>query len=176
LRTTTKQRAGDAKKLRKLPSVAAKAVVEVSKRASTPKKVVESVQDELARLLARGYSVEEVGAVLRGAGIEVAAATLRSYARSMKKRAGETPSAPAAKRKVAPRKASASTATTVRSGSTAGAVAAPASRKSTTPPAPPAKGRAPVAKAAASPAPARRDFHSAKATFVVRPDTPDSDL
>lgn len=176
MRTTPKQRAADAKKLRKLPSVAAKAVVDVSKRARTPKKVVESVQEELARLLARGYSVEEVGAVLRGAGIEVAAGTLRSYARGLKKRAEDTPSAPAAKRKVATRKATATSTTPHKSGSTAGAVPAPASRKSTTPPAAPAKGRSPVAKAAPSPAPARRDFHLAKATFVVRPDTPDSDL
>jgi hypothetical protein len=173
LRTTTKQRAGTAKKLRKLPAAAEKAtsraVVDVSKRARTPRKVVETVQDELARLLARGYSAEEVGAVLRGAGIEVAAGTLRSYARGAKKRTQDTAGAPAAKRKVATRKA------TTTSGASGGALPAPASRKST-PPAVPAKGRASAAKAAATPPSGRRDFLPAKATFVVRPDTPDSDL
>jgi hypothetical protein len=159
LRTTTKQRAGAAKKLRKLPAVAAKSVVSSPKRARSPKKVVQSVQDELASLFARGYSIEEVGKELRGAGIEISAGTLRSYAKSATKRAAEAASSPAApaKRKAATRKAA---------GSNSGPVsAAPASRKLSTQPAAPAKGRVPGI-----------DFSLAKATFVVRPDTPDSDL
>jgi hypothetical protein len=158
LRTTTKQRAGAAKKLRKLPAVAAKSVV-TPKRALSPKKVVQGVQDELGSLLARGYSVEEVGKELRGAGIEISAGTLRSYAKGATKRGAETASSAAApaKRKAATRKTAGSNSTPVS--------AAPASRKLSTPPAAPAKGRVPGT-----------DYQLAKATFVVRPDTPDSDL
>jgi hypothetical protein len=157
LRTTTKQRAGAAKKLRKLPAVAAKSVV-TPKRALSPKKVVQGVQDELGSLLARGYSVEEVGKELRGAGIEISAGTLRSYAKGATKRGAETASSAAApRRKAATRKTAGSNSTPVS--------AAPASRKLSTPPAAPAKGRVPGT-----------DYQLAKATFVVRPDTPDSDL
>jgi hypothetical protein len=126
---------------------AAKSVVALSEHARSPKKVVQGVRDELGALLTRGYSVEEVGKELRGAGIEISAGTLRSYARSATKRASDAASSPAgpAKRKTAARKTA-------------------AAKLSTSPPAP-AKGRV-----------AGTDFHLAKATFAVRPDTPDSDL
>jgi hypothetical protein len=154
---TTKQRAAVAKKLRKVPAVAAKSVVTLSKRDRSPKNVVQGVQDELGALLTRGYSVEEVGRELRGAGIEISAGTLRSYARGAKRTSDATtsPAAPA-KRKPATRKTAAAKNAPV---------SAAASRKISTPPVAAAKGRV-----------AGSDFQLAKATFVVRPDTPDSDL
>jgi len=171
VRQSTKRIEVVAKKLRNLPSVA-------KKPGQTPKKTVKAVQDELVALLARGYTVEEIGRVLRGAGIEISAVTLRGYARdaataATTKRAATTerPSAAAApKRKVAvKRKAVARTATSA-------GTPAPTARKSA-PPSASAKARKPAAK---PPAATTGSFHDygklAKASFVVRPDTPDSDL
>jgi hypothetical protein len=172
VRQSTKRIEVVAKKLRNLPSVA-------KKPGQTPKKAVKAVQDELVALLARGYTVEEIGRVLRGAGIEISAVTLRGYARDIAtaattKRAATTerPSAaaaPAKRKVVVKRKVPARTATSAGK-------PAPTARKSTPPSASP-KARKPAAK---PPVPTTGSFHDygklAKASFVVRPDTPDSDL
>lgn len=152
-----------AKKLRNAPTA--------KRQRQSPKQAVKAVQDELVGLLARGYSIEEVGRAMRGAGIEISAATLQSYARaanaahpaSSKRRASEPPPAEAPKRKVAAK----------RKAAPAGA---PAARSKSVPPSA-SKSRAGTTK---SPVPATGSFHDygqlGKATFVVRPDTPDSDL
>jgi hypothetical protein len=178
---TRKQTEVVAKKLRKLPAVA-------RKRAQTPEKAVQMVQDELAALLARGYSVKEVGHALRSAGIEISAVTLRGYASASaaNKRgavAGSLSVAPS-KRKAVTRTSTATTATTATttrttsSGFTAAGTAAASSKKSA-PPASPAKSRATAVKRPATVSAGLRDYKGlqlSKATFVVRPDTPDTDL
>lgn len=157
-----------AKKLRNSPAA--------KRQGQSPKRVVKAVQDELVALLARGYSIEEVGRVMRGAGIEISATTLKSYAQTAnvsaptaataKRRASEPPPASTTKRKAA----------TKRKTTTKSIPPAPATRSKSVPPSA-SKSRAGSTK---SPAPATGSFHDyghlGKATFVVRPDTPDTDL
>jgi hypothetical protein len=163
VRPPTKRTAIVAKKLRKSPTVA-------KKKAAPSKKAVQALQEELAALLARGHSVEEVGRVLRGAGMEISTVTLQGYARSLglaNKRpvAASTP-ATEAKKKASGAKSAATSAST--------ASAAPRSRKISSPPPASAKTRAAASKS--QPASKTYDFQLAKASFIVRPDTPDSDL
>jgi hypothetical protein len=180
VRHTTKQIEGVAKKLRKLPTVAKK-LPAPAKAGHTAEKAVQTVQDELVKLLASGYSVGEVGKVLRSAGIEVSAVTLRGYVRNSiaasKRAAGAgSPNAAPVKKKVATQKSATRSAS-----STSTAVGnAPVSHKKPATPPPTAKTRTPASKRA--PTKSSSGFHDyrnlqlAKSTFVVRPDTPDSDL
>jgi hypothetical protein len=176
VRHTTKQIEGVAKKLRKLPAVANKSPAVAKNKGHTPKSAVQTVQDELVKLLASGYSVAEVGNVLRSAGIQVSAVTLRGYARHASAAANKRASvAPPVKKKVATQKSPARSA----SSESAAAGNAPAARKN--PAAAPATAKARPA-APKQPTKSGRGFHDygtlqlAKSTFVVRPDTPDSDL
>jgi hypothetical protein len=174
VRQSTKRIEVVAKRLRNLPTAA-------KKPGQTPKKAVKTVREELMALLARGYTVEEIGRVLRGEGIEISAVTLRGYARTaaVAKRTASTDSgsvAPA-KRKVATKRKASSGRTATAAGAPAPPAAAAAARKKSTPPSASAKARKPAAK---PPAATTGSFHDygqlSKATFVVRPDTPDSDL
>jgi hypothetical protein len=178
VRHTTKHE-GVAKKLRKLPVVANKQPIVAKKKGHTAEKVVQTVQDELVKLLASGYSAAEVGKVLRSAGIEVSAVTLRGYVRNASKRgveAGASSVEPApVKKKVATQKSSAGSTPS----ETAVAGNAPVSRTKPAPPSATAKARTPAPKRLAKPSTGFPNFGNlplAKATFVVRPDTPDSDL
>jgi hypothetical protein len=187
VRHSTK-REGVVKKLRKLPAVANKLPIVTKRKARsmshTPEKTVQTVQDELVRLLESGYSVAEVGKVLRSAGIEVSAVTLRGYVRdatAASKRAvrADSPRTGPVKKKSPMQKS------TVRSASSESAAAAagnaPVARKkpAASPPPATAKARTPASKQSVKSSSVFHDhgnLHLAKATFVVRPDTPDSDL
>jgi hypothetical protein len=165
----TKRTAVVAKKVRKQPPVA-------KKKAATPKKAVEALQDELASLLGRGHSVEEVRQVLRGAGMEISTVTLQGYARSLGVTTKHGASAPPTNAAPAKKKAvAAKSATRGASASSSASSAAPA-RKISSPPPASAKTRATAAKSQAASKGKFHDFQLAKATFIVRPDTPDSDL
>lgn len=179
MRQSTKRIEVVAKRLRNLPTAA-------KKPGQTPKKAAKTVREELMALLARGYTVEEIGRVLRGEGIEISAVTLRGYARTaaVAKRTASTDSrsvAPA-KRKVATKRKAPAPRTATPAGTPAPPVAAAtasaaAARKKAAPPSAAAKARKPAVQ---PPAAATGSFHDygqlSKATFVVRPDTPDSDL
>lgn len=179
MRHTTKH-VGVAKKLRKLPAVANKLPAVAKKTRHTPEKAVQTVQDELVKLLASGYSVAEVGKVLRSAGIEVSAVTLRGYVRNSSaanKRAAGTGSPGAAP----PKKTVATQKSSTRSASSQSAAAgnASVSRRKPAPPSPTAKTSTQGSKQATKSSSGVLDYGNrqlAKATFVVRPDTPDSDL
>jgi hypothetical protein len=189
VRQSTKRIEVVAKKLRNLPSAANKAN-KAHRAGQTPKKAVKTVQDELTALLARGYTVEDIGRVLRGAGIEISAVTLRGYARNAaapggapaKRAASTDASAAPAKPKVA--KVATKPKGSTRTASTAGTrksmpPTSAKARKSTPPVASAAPGKA-RKSALTPPAATTGSFHDygqhTKATFVVRPDTPDSDL
>jgi hypothetical protein len=163
---TTKQIEEAAKKLRKLPAV--------QDKEHTSKQAVKLLQDELAALLARGYSLEKVGRALRSAGNEISALTLREYLRTSSTPSKPAPRASAPKRKAAKRKERVSKPPSTP------AKARPAARKVPPPPPPPkaakAKPTTPNLPAPPNPIFQRGNLTLAKATFQVRPDTPDSDL
>ena len=186
MRHTTK-REGVAKRLRKLPAVANKLPIVTKKKARavghTPEKLVKTLQDELVRLLESGYSVAEVGKVLRSAGIEVSAVTLRGYVRdatAANKRpvSADSPRTVPVKRKPAVQKPTARSASSEFAAAAAGNAPVARKKPALSPAPATAKARAPASK---QPVKSSSGFHDygnllAKATFVVRPDTPDSDL
>jgi hypothetical protein len=181
---TTKQIEDAAKKLRALPA---------KKRTKDPdsKQAVRMLQAEFAALLERGYSLEQAGRALHNAGIEISALTVleslgsgssppqkwattkRSLAKSRvaKRSVARRPALPPGQPPTTP--------------SLAAAEPAPARRVLPPPLPPPLPRLPPLPKsqlAAAGPPPLpklgfqRRNFTLTKATFQVRPDTPDTEL
>jgi hypothetical protein len=187
---TTKQIEAAANRLRALPA---------KKRAKNPssKKALHMLQAEFAGLLERGYSLAQAGRALHDAGIQISPLTvlesLSSSTRSPKNRTSRTKSTRApAKASIAKR-----SAITADPPSTAMSPAAtePAARKVPPPPPPPLPSLPRLPPPPPPPVPFQRTQRAAaippiqpnpvfqrgnvslpKATFRVRPDTPDSEL
>lgn len=187
---TTKQIEDAAKKLRALPA---------KKRTKDPgsKQAVRMLQAEFAALLERGYSLEQAGRALHNAGIEISALTVLeslgsgSASSSPQKRTSRTESAERAPTRRSIAKRSVAGRTSVPPGqllttpSLAAAEPAP-SWKVSPPPLPPLPPPFPALPRTQQPAASppslprllfqRGNLILAKATFRVRPDTPDSEL
>jgi hypothetical protein len=184
---TTKQIEDAAKKLHALPA---------KKRTKDPssKQAVRMLQAEFAALLERGYSLEQAGQALHNAGIEISPLTvlesLGSASSSPEKRTSRTKSAERAptKRSIAKRGVARRKSVPPGQPSTTLSLAAvePPSRRVSPPPLPPLPPLLPALprtqRVATSPPSLlnrvfqRGNLNLAKATFQVRPDTPDSEL